>query len=353
MHPAAAHLVGFTAALRGAGFAAAPSQGADFLAAVGLLGPRSMADLRAAARAVFGPGPERRADFEAVFDAHFLGRALVAPGGASDETPAVDDAGPGEAVSVEGEEPAGAEATAAEALRARDFAARDEAEALRRLRRAGSRLPQRLTRRRQAWRGTPDLRRAFREAARRDGEVATLPQSRRRLAPRRVLLLIDVSGSMKAATESNLRAAHALARATGRVETFTLGTRLTRVTRALGPREPAQALARAAGLVADWDGGTRLGEALAAFLRAPRFAALARGAVVVVVSDGLERGEPDALVAGLARLSRLAWRLVWLTPLPGAEPRALTAARPCLDALEPAPTPAALCDRLLSLGRVR
>ena len=120
---------------------------------------------------------------------------------------------------------------------------------------------------------------------------------------------------MKEHTEHALRFAHALFRAAERMECFTLGTRLTRVTGALRQRVPDRALDKASSLAPDWDGGTRIGDALQAFLSVPRFVGLARGAAVVVLSDGLERGDSDAMVEAVRRLSRLAWRVSWLTPL--------------------------------------
>ena len=134
-----------------------------------------------------------------------------------------------------------------------------------------------------------------------------------------MLLLIDVSGSMKNQTDLYLRFAHALARSIGRLEVFTLGTRLTRITRALRRRNRDQALALASTLVADWDGGTRLGDALQAFLSVPRFVGFARGALCVVLSDGLERGAHAAMTDGVARLSRNAWPILWLSPLAGED----------------------------------
>ena len=141
-------------------------------------------------------------------------------------------------------------------------------------------------------------------------------------------------------------------------ECFTLGTRLTRVTGAFRLRNPDRALERAAALAPDWDGGTRIGDALRAFLSVPRFAGLARGAAVIVLSDGLERGAPDAMVEAVQRLSRLAWRLSWLTPLAAdagfrPETAALTAVLPWLDDLGDGATPARLRAHVLGLGRVR
>jgi hypothetical protein len=193
---------------------------------------------------------------------------------------------------------------------------------------------------------------------RNDGEVLRLRRLKRRLRPRKILLLIDVSGSMKARTEENMRLAHALSQAAGNVEVFTFGTRLTRVTRALRLKRREQALNAAAHLVSDWDGGTRIGDALQAFLAVPRFGAYARGAAVIVLSDGLERGEPSALRDAVAKLSRRAWRLSWLTPLasnPAFRPQteALMAIQPFVDDLSDGGSTAAVVAHVLSLGRRR
>lgn len=166
------------------------------------------------------------------------------------------------------------------------------------------------------------------------------------------MLLIDVSGSMADGTESALRLAHMLARVAERLEVFTLGTRLTRVTPALRIANPARALERASGLIADIDGGTRIGEALTAFLSVPRYAGFARGALVVMLSDGLERGEPDALIVATRRLSRMAWRLDWLSPLAvDGVPQtvAMRAILPMLDHLGDGATTRAICDHLLTM----
>ena len=163
---------------------------------------------------------------------------------------------------------------------------------------------------------------------------------------------------MKEHTESTLRFAHGLYHAAERMEGFTLGTRLTRITGALRLRNPEAALAKASALVPDFDGGTRIGDALAAFLAVPRFAGFARGAAAVVLSDGLERGGPDTMTGAVARLSRLAWRVSWLTPLaadPGFRPEttALSAIAPLLDDLGDGSSLQALCRHMLSLGRIR
>ena len=177
-----------------------------------------------------------------------------------------------------------------------------------------------------------------------------------RTRQRRILLLVDVSGSMKAQTEATMRFAHALGRVAERLEVFTLGTRLTRVTRALKLRNAEQALAVAGSLVADWDGGTRLGDALTAFLEVPRFAGFARGALVIVLSDGLERGDPMAMSHAVAQLDRLAWSILWLTPLATStafkpETAAMEAVAPLVTRFGRGASIAALTEEVLNFAR--
>jgi len=356
---ALAPFLAFPAALRGAGFAAAPEQAQAFLAAVGLLGPRSVQDVRRAARAVFGPGPERAQDFDDIFDSIFLGRAFLAPaGGAEAEMPRAYEAGALEAMPApEEEEPSGQDATTLERLMARSLTATEEDAVLRAFARAlPGAIPRRRSRRIQSGRGRlADPRRAFRELLRRDGELPRLPTRRRQSRQRRLLLLVDVSGSMKAGTDGALRIAHSIVQSAERAEVFTLGTRLTRVTRALRHRSRDQALMLASGLVADWDGGTRLGEALSVFLAVPRFASFARGAAVVILSDGLERGGPEALIAAMRKLRGLAWRINWLTPLAAdpayrAETGAMRAILPLIDELGDGSSPVAIARHLVGPG---
>ncbi len=350
---AARPLVTFPALLRANGFAVSPDQTMGFVEAVGLLGPGDIGDIRRAARAMLAIPPDRRGAFEALFDAHFLGAALPdAVPGEEGEAEAHEATGRDEEVGVEPSDDAGEEATAAERLGYREVVDRpEEAEVL--LRRHGrERLPQRRSRRYRTARDgrVLDLRKALREAVRRDGEVLTLSWRRRRNRQRKIVLLIDVSGSMKDRTDSALRLAHSLGRVAERLEVFTLGTRLTRVTPALRHANPAQAIERAARLIADIDGGTRIGEALAAFLAVPRYAGFARGAFVVMLSDGLERGTPDQLVAAMRRLGRLAWRVDWLSPLVAdgiPQTAAMQAILPDLDHLGDGSTSQSVIQHLL------
>jgi uncharacterized protein len=361
---AARAFVSFVALLRANGFAVAPEQTAAFLEAITLLGPRRPEDIRQAGLATLAPSPERRAVYDMLFQIHFLGGEEVrGPEGEDDEVVRLQDEGHGreEPPLADEANESGAMAVRAEALVERRFAQGVQSDALRRLaREAPTRLPRRRGHRRMRARRGPwaDLRRTLRESVRNDGEVMRLERLKRRARPRKMLLLIDVSGSMKARSEDNLRLAHTLVQAMRSIEVFTFGTRLTRVTRVLRLKRREQALAAAANLVSDWDGGTRIGDALQAFLAVPRFGGYARGAAVVILSDGLERGDLSALRDAIARLSRRAWRMSWLTPLavgPGFLPQteALIAIRRFVDDMADGGSSAAVVAHVLSLGQRR
>jgi uncharacterized protein len=198
-------------------------------------------------------------------------------------------------------------------------------------------VPTRRSRRRVPSRsGNPDLRRTLRRSFRTGGEPVDRAWRQRRRDRRRLVLVLDVSGSMDAYSRALVMFAHAALRSGRRVEAFCFGTRLTRVTRSLAAADPDTALATAAGEVVDWDGGTRIGESLKVFLDEHGHHGLARGAVVVICSDGLEVGDPELLAEQMARLARLAHRLVWLNPLqedPKYEPlaRGMKSALPHID----------------------
>ncbi|MGH2472939.1 MAG: vWA domain-containing protein [Candidatus Limnocylindria bacterium] len=162
-----------------------------------------------------------------------------------------------------------------------------------------------------------DARATLRKSLAAHGEPAVLIRRARRTKRRPLVILCDVSGSMEAYTRLLLHMSHALARGWGRVETFTFGTRLTRITRQLRERRPDAALAHVSRAVSDWSGGTRIGDALREFnLRWSR-RVLGRGAVVLLVTDGWERGDPALLEREAARLQRAAYRLIWIDPLSG------------------------------------
>ena len=227
-------------------------------------------------------------------------------------------------------------ASPVEHLRRKSFAQLTEeelAEVTELMKRIRLRVPMRRTRRREPSRsGAPDLRRTLRRSFRTGGEPVRRAWRTRRRRTRRLVLMLDVSGSMADYSRALMLFAHSTLRADTRWEAFCFGTRLTRVTRALACADADEALRRAAEEVVDWNGGTRIGESVAALVRT----GVARGAVVVVCSDGLDVGKPELLRDQMARLSRLAYRVVWVNPLkedPAYEPlaRGMHAALPYVD----------------------
>ena len=193
-----------------------------------------------------------------------------------------------------------------------------------------------------------DLRRTVRAAERSGGDSIRLVYSRRRPRLRRLVLLCDVSGSMEPYTRvflSLLQGSVAGAQA----EAFVFSTRLTRLTRQLATRDPDQALARAAGSASDWAGGTRLAESIRRFIDEHGRRGLARGAVVVVISDGWAQDAPEQVGAQMARLRRLAHRIVWVNPrkvAAGYQPLAggMAAAMPYIDSFVSGHSFAALAE---------
>ncbi|MEE2032026.1 vWA domain-containing protein, partial [Rhodococcus chondri] len=169
-------------------------------------------------------------------------------------------------------------------------------------------------------RGPVDPRRTLRAMLAAGGEPVRPSRHRRATRPRRVVLLIDVSGSMSPYADALLRFAHVVTRANpSGTEVFSLGTRLTRLSRALRARDPEHALAAASHTVPDWAGGTRLGDTLRAFLDRWGRRGMARGAVVVIFSDGWERGDAALLAEQMAQLQRLAHAVLWVNPHAGVD----------------------------------
>ena len=208
------------------------------------------------------------------------------------------------------------------------------------------RAPVRRTRRRRPARtGDPDLRRTLRRAMRTGGEPIERAWRRRRVQRRRLLLILDVSGSMSTYSRALALFAHASLRAgPGDWEAFAFGTRLTRMTRALSVADADVAISAAAAEVTDWDGGTRIGASLKRLIDEHGRTRVVRGATCVILSDGLDVGDPELLGEQMARLSRLAHRVVWLNPLKGHdayEPlaRGMAAALPHVRRLPPRPQP--------------
>lgn len=176
-------------------------------------------------------------------------------------------------------------------------------------------LPLRRSRRLRRTRhgSAPDLRATLRRAHRTGGDPVELLRRSNRHRPRRLVLLADVSGSMEPYTRVYLHLFHGAVRVAG-AETFVFATRLTRLTDALAASDPDQALRRAGGAADDWAGGTRIGQSLEEFNDRYGRRGMARGAILVIVSDGWEGGDPALLGQQMARLARLAHRVVWVNP---------------------------------------
>jgi uncharacterized protein with von Willebrand factor type A (vWA) domain len=319
-------LHGFTAALAAAGVRPGPQKQIDFLTAVATTAPPHPRRLYWTARVTLLSRIDDVEAFDRVFAQWFGEVARISvppadrrPGGQAEPAPN-RPGGLAEPASFSVREGKGREASPHELVRHGGFAATgpDQQQLLREIRRAlGCRLPQTRARRRTPARRVSrlDLRRVSRSAARTGGEITHLYWRDRPGQPRRVLMLIDVSGSLRATSPDALRCAHAVLREVPRSEAYTFGTRLTRVSRALRDRDADAALDKLSEVVADVNGGTRIGAALDEFLADSRRASTARDAVVIIVSDGLERGDPTLMSESVARLARLAYRLVWWSPL--------------------------------------
>ncbi|WP_253861459.1 vWA domain-containing protein [Mycobacterium asiaticum] len=230
-----------------------------------------------------------------------------------------------------------------EVLRRKDFGeytAADFVDAQRLMANFRARAAMRRSRRRRPAKGRrhrhPDIRGTVRRALRTGGEPIRRAWYAPTRQPRRVVLLCDISGSMDSYSRALLRFMHAAVAGRRRVEAFTMGTRLTRLTRELLSHNPDRALRCAGAAVPDWSGGTRIGDTLRDYNNGWGMRGMSRGAVVVILSDGWERGDPTVMADQMARLSRVAYKVVWVNPLkasPGYAPlaRGMAAALPYVD----------------------
>ncbi len=335
--------------LHDAGVPVTPERAVAFARALELVRPVSRRRLYWTARGVFVSDPAHVGAFDAAFRAVFGGsdRAIQHPADAdpastSREAPAFTGAGHGEQGEEEVDVPR-AVAGDEERLAGRRFDALEPHE-LAQLYRLMARLelatPRRRTRRHERARHgrRVDLRRTLRGSLRSGGEPIRLARRRRRVERRRLVMLCDISGSMEPYARAYLQLLAAAAGSGPSVEAFAFATRLTRLTRALRGRHPQRAIQRAAATAPDWSSGTRIGDALKAFNDRHGRRGMARGAVVVILSDGWERGDPELVGREMARLARLAHRIVWVNPRVGADAfsvRAggMVAALPHCDAL--------------------
>lgn len=351
-------LLGFTRLLRAAGLTVGTKRVLAYVKAVAVLEPRDLENLYWAGRITLVGRREDLAAYDGAFATYFrrdapppqpAARSVIRVA-VEGRLPAAVLRDPGEASGRHTARDQQLVITAAsplERLRRKSFDAYtpdDHQEARRLIARLARRRPRRPSRRTRATprRGLrPDLARTLRQALRTEGEPFRRTWRRRRAKQRRLVLVLDVSGSMGAYARGLARFAHAAIQAGRRhVDAFAFGTRLTRVTAALRSRDPDAALAALGRAVADWHGGTRIGESLAELIARWGRHGPVRGAVVVILSDGLERGDPELLARAMQRLACLAHRVVWVNPLKGSPAyrplaRGMAAALPHIDAFLP------------------
>ena len=369
--------------LHSAGIPVTPERSGRFAAAVDLTSPATYADLYWTARITLISGHDQLEQFDRVFG-HVFGE-LADPADARGEqgAPPTNPKGPqglqqgsdrrgttgsgrsGEA-SEQGDD-VGADTLAMtsssdERLRRADYAALSAFElmTLRTLMTQMRLAPPKRARRRMRRSSIGhrlDMRATIRRSRRTAGDPVEQVLRRRTVRPRRLVVLADISGSMEPYARAYLQLLHCAAGAAN-AETFVFATRLTRLTRQLRIRNPNVALQRAAATAPDWAGGTRLGDALKAFNDGWGRRGLARGAVVLIVSDGWDAGSPMLVGEQMARLSRLAHRVVWVNPRKQSrdyEPLvgAMAAALPHVDAFVSGHSFEAMQEVLQAIGAER
>jgi uncharacterized protein with von Willebrand factor type A (vWA) domain len=366
---ALARLIGFGRALRTRGLAVGTGRIVTFCRAAAALGALNRDGLYWAGRASLISRPEDVEAFDDVFDAHFrdgirieLNLPAAAPqefvderdipdgvqpdGAGTDEPPlasrwshAADDEDP------EGEAAVRIVASAYEVLREKSFSDLTDEERVRvnrLIRGIAISVPARRTRRLKPddTGSRFDMRRTLRRSLRTQGEPFHRAFRARGIRVRPLVLILDISGSMAPYSRALMQFAFAAMAAGRKVEVFCFGTRLTRVTRVLRTKDPDRAMHEVGRQVFDWEGGTKIGESLKTLLDEWSPRAALRGSIAVICSDGLERGEPDLLRSQMARLRRLAHKVVWVNPLKGSpryEPLAqgMAAALPSIDVFLP------------------
>lgn len=339
--------VAFARFLRTEGLDVPMSATLSFVDALATVGVDTRDNVYWAGRATIVRRPEDIPLYDTIFDAFWMrGRYETREERAPDQVTIATDDGDDDSPDGDGDDSGDDTITVrfstTEVLSKKDFAEYSIAELaearqlMSQLRLVGS--PRRSRRRVRSTheRGRPDLRRTVRDAIRAGGEPIhrsfTVPGER----PRRLVFLLDVSGSMEAYSRALVRFVHAAVVGRTKVEAFALGTRLTRMTRELSTRDPDAAIRRAADRVVDWSGGTRLGDGLRQFNDEWGQRGMARGAIVVILSDGWDRGDPATMAEQMARLSRVAAKVIWVNPLKASEGYAplaqgMAAALPYID----------------------
>jgi uncharacterized protein len=328
-------LVTFGRILREAGMEVGPGRLQDALRGLEVVDLADREQVYHALRCTLVSRHEHLPLFDAAFQAFWEreprdAEGLAAPAAPLPPSSAAEASEPEEGMGDEPDEDDqlfGISAAEQEVLRHRDFA-QMSADELRRVRRLMDELaalhPVRRSRRLEPAHagGVLDQRRTLRQAMRSDGIPLDRQWRRPKWVPRKLVVLVDVSGSMEPYARALIMFLQALSAREGAaryVEAFAFGTRLTRLTPHLAGRDPDVALARASLALSDWGGGTRIGESLAAYNRVFGRRGLTRGAVVVIASDGWERGDLSVLDRQLDTISRQAETLMWVNPLKGHE----------------------------------
>lgn len=350
---AAALSASFVTALRRAGLSCSPDRAVRLAEALRLIPPTDVERLYWASRVVLVSTRGQLPVFDAVFSAVFRGgfvpsahrtsaarpsppgspeQAHTRPSPAGDRAPgpapapqqaapAVASAGPDASTDPNAPEREAvlAMASTEERLHGMSFAQLTEEEVLE-IRRLASRLllatPTRLSRRtRKSTHSSArlDVRATVRAARRSGTDTTRLLYARRREQRRKLVMLCDVSGSMEPYARIFVSLLQGAVTTAG-AEAFVFSTRLTRLTRQLALRDPDTALARAAEAAPDWAGGTRIADSIRHFVDEHGRRGLARGAVVVIFSDGWAQEDPGQVAAQMARLRRLAHRIIWVNP---------------------------------------
>ncbi|MGH2689015.1 MAG: vWA domain-containing protein [Actinomycetota bacterium] len=326
-------LVGFARALRKEGLVIGSGQVVTFCEGVSFMDPGDLIDIYWAGRGTLLTRNIDIETYEHVFQKYFMGKRELMMRIHTDAQKGEETAFDGlESEQQEQEErkkddpPQGLQASTMETLKRKRFGelTAEEQAAIRKLmHRFRLVAPQRRTRR---LHGAPqgryhDLRKTIRRALRTQGDLVEQHWKTRRVKPRRLVFILDISGSMTAYSRALLQFAYSASKGINqKVEVFCFGTRLTRITEALKKRNPDEAIAEASKLVTDWEGGTKIGASLDKFVKEWGRRGLCRGAIVVICSDGLERGDPAVLDLSMERLRRLSHKIVWMNPLKGNDP---------------------------------
>lgn len=200
-----------------------------------------------------------------------------------------------------------------------------------------------------AHQGPVNLRRTIRRSLHYGGEPLDLFHQSKKPRKQRLIVLLDISGSMDQYSHYLLRFICALREYFRQLEAFIFSTSLTRITKALQPRQLERTLNMISGQAQQWSGGTKIGTCLSEFQDRYGKQQLNGSPTVLILSDGLDTGDPAELGAVLAQIRKRAKRVIWLNPLKGMQgyaptARGMQAALPSIDDFRPAHNLQSLLD---------